>query len=94
MKKNSRADRERRKKLRENANRMALLRKERKREGRCYVCGETAAVSDRTGRVARLCDRHLAMDASRKIPALLAVVIDRKQLPVIPLFFLDELPSV
>lgn len=43
------------------------LRKSRDAKKQCRICGKPAAVSKKTGKIAKLCKRHLAVDAHRKV---------------------------
>lgn len=56
------AEKARRKK---NADRQARIRERRDAAGQCRTCGEPAAVSDRTGKLAKQCRRHLKLDTER-----------------------------
>lgn len=49
------------------------LRAGRDAKRQCRTCGEPAAVSKRTGRVAKQCEIHLKCDIGRKMIYLLAV---------------------
>lgn len=50
----------------QNALRQRRLRDLRDAANRCRTCGAPAAISKRTGRLAKQCDRHLSVDKERK----------------------------
>jgi len=54
------------------ADRQRRIRSARDRKKRCRTCGDPAVMSERTGKLAKQCARHLGCDANRKKPYLLA----------------------
>lgn len=51
---------------RNNAALQRRVREQRDRDGKCRTCGDPAAISERTGKLTKQCDRHLKMDVARK----------------------------
>lgn len=51
-----------------NARRQAQRRMGRDKKKQCRTCGKPAAMSKRTGRLAKQCKTHLSVDAERKTP--------------------------
>jgi hypothetical protein len=56
---------------RANAERQAKLREIRDAAGLCRTCGRPATHSERTGKLARQCKKHLKVDNQRKAIILL-----------------------
>lgn len=59
------------KRRKRNAAQMRRLRDRRDAEGRCRTCKNPVAISEKTGRPAKLCAGHLAADWNRKLPYIL-----------------------
>jgi hypothetical protein len=73
----SKSPEERRK---QNAARQAKLRASRDAAGLCRTCGAPAAISARTGRLAKQCGIHLGVDKARKTPEELIWEQDQEQI--------------